>query len=99
MDAEAAQPSWKELQEPDPEPLTEYNELEKTLNDAHRALQGKYQTVQPDHQKIRISNWAMRFFRFQPRERFSTGISCCTPANVKDGKSRLPMFAGITLLL
>ena len=59
----------KELQEPDPEPLTEYNELEKTLDDTIglcRVSLEQYNRIveNPD------ANWAMRLFRFEPRERF-----------------------------
>ena len=68
MDTEAAA-VVKELQEPDPEPLTEYNELEKTLNDTIgpcRVSLEQYNRIveNPD------ANWAMRLFRFDPRERF-----------------------------
>ena len=59
----------KELQEPDPEPLTEYNEFEKTLDDTIglcRVSLEQYNRIveNPD------ANWAMRLFRFEPRERF-----------------------------
>ncbi|MBS5532238.1 hypothetical protein KH017_15725 [bacterium] len=68
MDTEAAA-VVKELQEPDPEPLTEYNELEKTLDDTIgpcRVSLEQYNRIveNPD------ANWAMRLFRFEPRERF-----------------------------
>ena len=51
------------------EPLTEYNELEKTLNDTIgpcRVSLEQYNRIveNPD------ANWAMRLFRFEPRERF-----------------------------
>lgn len=68
MDTEAAS-VVKELQEPDPEPLTEYNELERTLDDTIglcRVSLEQYNRIveNPD------ANWAMRLFRFEPRERF-----------------------------